>query len=332
MLACLGVLAGTGASAAAAFAVLSPLRNALSRDRRREALTLGLAISAGQGLVLPSPVVIAATAILAADWVRVLAIGLPLAVLAAGAGAAMAGRAGRELPLATGSPAPRALTEATALVAACLIMALMLIVQSIGDIPSEPLGGGGARETILGAGRPLVLLLTGVGIMAIAAKAWRRNGFSEYGWAAEAIAHAAPLMLVLGAAGGLQSLAQTSHMAEMLAEKILPLSIGLAVPFLAAAIMKTLQGASLVAAITAAGMVQPLLPALGLDSDTGRALAVLAVGAGAMTVSHVNDGLFWLVADGAALRPAQTLRRFSALTALQGGVAMAGILVVRALG
>jgi GntP family gluconate:H+ symporter len=166
--------------------------------------------------------------------------------------------------------------------------------------------------------------------MVCSVRAWRDHGFSEAGWAGLAIARAAPLMLLLGAAGSLQTLAQGSHMAELLAEKVLPLSLGLAVPFLAAAIMKTLQGASLVAAITAAGMVQPLLPALGLDGETGRALAVLAVGAGAMAVSHVNDGLFWLVADGAQMRPAQGLKWFSLTTLLQGAVALAGLLAVRA--
>ena len=60
-------------------------------------------------------------------------------------------------------------------------------------------------------------------------------------------------------------------------------------PFLIAAAIKTLQGSSLVAAITAAGMVQPLLLPLGLDDPNGKALAALAVGAGAMTVCHVND-------------------------------------------
>ncbi len=294
-------------------------------------MTLGTAIAAAQGLVLPSPVVIAATAILAADWVRVLALGLPLAALVAAVGAGSAARAGSSTEAVPRDAAGAAATAAMGLVGACLVMVLLLIVQSVGDIPSEPLGGGGARETILGAGRPLVLLMAGVGIMVVAAKGWLDNGFSETGWMPQSIARAAPLMLVLGAAGGFQALAQGSHMAEMLAEKVLPLSLGLAVPFLAAAIMKTLQGASLVASITAAGMVQPLLPALGLDSDMGRALAVLAVGAGTMAVAHVNDGLFWLVADAAKMRPSENLKWFSATTVLQSAVALAALLVMRAM-
>jgi len=324
----IGVAAGSGTSAGAGFAVLGPLRTALAGNLpRRAALAMGLAVSAGQGLLLPSPVLIAATAILAAGWVRVLAIGLPLALLSAGAGAIAAYRiapADEAVPAAK----PSSPWGAAGLVVACVTMALMLLVQSIGDIPSEPFGGGSARETILGAGRPLIVLLAGVAIMVAATGAWRRGGMSETGWAAEAIARAAPLMLLLGAAGGLQSLAQTTHMAELLAERVLPLGLGLAVPFLAAAIMKTLQGSSLVAAITAAGMTQPLLASLGLDSETGRALAVLAVGAGSVTVTHINDGLFWLVADAACMRPARALATVSALTLLQGmGVLVALVCV-----
>jgi len=62
----------------------------------------------------------------------------------------------------------------------------------------------------------------------------------------------------------------------------------------------------MVAAIATAGMVQPLLTPLGIGDENGRALATLAVGAGAMTVSHVNDEYFWLVAAGG--RPAKTSR------------------------
>jgi len=71
-------------------------------------------------------------------------------------------------------------------------------------------------------------------------------------------------------------------------------------------------------AITAAGMMQPLITALGLDGANARALAALAIGAGAMTVSHVNDDYFWLVADRAGFTPLRGLTAFSIGTLLQG--------------
>jgi len=316
----LGLVAGAGASAAASFAVLSPLRG----TQPRAALTMGLALSAGQAFLLPSPLLVAATAILSAHWVRVMAFGVPLAVLSASVGAVIAGRmAGR-----AEDPAPthiRSMIDWPArvgLVASCLVMVSMLIVQSLGDIPSEPLGGGSSRELILGVGRPLIVLLAGIGIMAVATRGWESGGLSESGWAADAIARVAPLVLLVAAAGGLQSLGQSLHNAELVAERLLPLSLGIALPFLVAATMKILQGSSLVAAITAAGMMQSLLPSAGLDGETGRALAVLAVGAGAVTGTHVNDPFFWLVADGASLRPARALGWVTGATILQGVLAI----------
>ena len=110
----------------------------------------------------------------------------------------------------------------------------------------------------------------------------------------------ASVLLIVCAAGGLQRLCQLTGMAEMLGERALAWHLGafgVLIPFLAAAVIKTLQGSSSVAAITAAGMVQPLLSAIGLADANGTALAALAIGAGAMTVSHVNDEYFWLVTE-----------------------------------
>jgi GntP family gluconate:H+ symporter len=89
-----------------------------------------------------------------------------------------------------------------------------------------------------------------------------------------------------------------------------------------AAVIKTLQGSSLVAAITAAGMIQPLLTVLGLDTEAGHALAVVAIGIGSVTVSHVNDDHFWLVSGSGGLRPWQGLKTLSLGSLLQSIVAL----------
>ena len=100
------------------------------------------------------------------------------------------------------------------------------------------------------------------------------------------------------------------------------------ISFLVAAILKTLQGSSLVAAIAAAGMVQPLLVVLGLNDPNGKALAALAIGAGAMTLSHINDEYFWLVTDRAGLTPPRGLGTFGAGTLAQGVFAVAVLVIL----
>ena len=103
------------------------------------------------------------------------------------------------------------------------------------------------------------------------------------------------------------------------------------VPFLVAAAVKTLQGSSLVAAITAAGMIQPILGPLGLDSESARALAALAAGSGAMAASHVNDDYFWLATAYSGIGPARGLLAITGGTIVQGTVAVAGLLALSAL-
>jgi GntP family gluconate:H+ symporter len=341
-----GFFAGLAASPAAAFALLEPLVRAVAGgagpSRRGAApAALALAISASHGLALVSPVPIVAAAILGAPWSRVALFGVPLAVLLAGLGAAWS----RWLAVADVAPqAPSqqspAIAKANGWSAAVLVIATavplaLLIVQSLGEIPSEPLGGGTAREMVIGVGRPLVLLLVGIGIMVIGNARIGGKCLADNAWSARVLGSVASPLLAVGAAGGLQQLCQETGMAELLGEQISTWHLsgagGLLVLFLVAATVKTLQGSSLVAVITAAGIAQPLLAPLGLDAAIARALAALAVGAGAMTVSHVNDDLFWLASLVGGIRPLRALAVLTAGTLMQGIVAVAVLMAIVAL-
>jgi gluconate:H+ symporter, GntP family len=339
----LGLVAGLGASSAAVFTVLTPFLRAISgaSPPRREAATvsLALAISASHGLVVFSPIPIAAATILGAPWQRVVLFGLPIAVVLAVIGAAWARYLAVVVrpvaPPIAEEPSPKAPTRgawpATVMLLATAVPVLLLIAQSLGEMPSEPLGGGRTREMILGFGRPLVLFLVAFVIMA--AGLWRLSlkAVSDDIWTSRALANIAGPLLIVGAAGGLQSLCQETGMAELVGEHLLGIPGGVLIPFLVAATIKTLLGSSLVAAIAAAGMVQPLLAPLGLAGDSGKALAALAVGAGAMTMSHVNDEYFWLVSTSAGLSARRALVAVTGGTLVQGLVAVAALLLLSAL-
>ena len=71
------------------------------------------------------------------------------------------------------------------------------------------------------------------------------------------------------------------------------------------AILKSAQGSSTVALTTTAGIVAPPAALLGLDSPVRTCLACMAIGAGAMTVSHANDSFFWVVTNFGAMTPDQ---------------------------
>jgi gluconate:H+ symporter, GntP family len=83
-------------------------------------------------------------------------------------------------------------------------------------------------------------------------------------------------------------------------------------------VLKTAQGSSTVAIITASSLVLPLLPALGLDNENGRLLCVLSMGAGSMVISHANDAYFWVIAKFAGLEMRTMLRVYSVATVLMG--------------
>jgi GntP family gluconate:H+ symporter len=347
----IGLVGGIGASPAAAFALLTPLLRPIGgqsiEKRERAAVALALAISGSHGLIWLTPVPIAAAAIIGAVPERVALFGIPLAIVLAAVSAVFA----RNLPR-PGSPSPASISPppleaapepgspagkplpgyAVALVLATALPLVLLMIQSIGDNPREPLGGGPTRELIIGVGRPLILFLVGVGVMVLAQP---RQSFTLLGsstWTTRIFANIAGILLVVCAAGGFQKLCQETGMADMFAERVLgwhpEVLGGIMVPFLLALTIKTLQGSSLVAAITAAGMMQPLLQPLGLADTNGKALAALAVGIGAMTISHVNDEYFWLVTGTAGFRPLRGLATLSFGTLLQGLVALVLLLLV----
>ena len=337
---CVGLIAGLAASPASGFALLTPLLRPVAGKRQsqeRDTLAMALAISASHGLAVLTPVPIAAAAIIGADWNRLSLFGLPLAVMLAILGALFArwslplSAAAEPLESVPQPPEKPSTGYPIVLIAAIAIPLVLLMVQSIGEMPSEPLGGGPKRELVLGVGRPLILFLAGVSVMTIGHLRRSLCLFADSAWTGRIFGDAAGLLLTICAAGGLQHLCQQTGMAEVLGERLLAWHLGMfgvLIPFLIAAVMKTLQGSSLVASITTAGMIGPVLLPLGLADPNGKALAALAVSAGAMTVSHINDDFFWLIADRARLTPLRGFTKFSAGTLLQGLIAAVALSIL----
>lgn len=87
--------------------------------------------------------------------------------------------------------------------------------------------------------------------------------------------------------------------------------------FLAAALVRILQGSATVAMITAAGLVSPLLTASPPDA-IGLASLVIAIASGGSMLSHVNDSGFWLVSQYLGMSEKQTFRSWTVMTAILG--------------
>jgi len=138
-----------------------------------------------------------------------------------------------------------------------------------------------------------------------------------------------PILFVTAAGGVLGKVISTSDMVNYITTNAGVLeAVGIFFPFLLAAILKSAQGSSTVALTTTAGIVAPLLGAMGLDTPVLTALTVMAIGAGAMTVSHANDSYFWVVTNFGKMTPEQGYKTQTVMTLILGIASMIGIFIL----
>ena len=132
------------------------------------------------------------------------------------------------------------------------------------------------------------------------------------------VKQAFPILIVTGMGGALGKVIGEIPLREHLESLSGLESFGLLIPFLIAALLKTAQGSSTVAIITAASIIFPLLPLIGLESEMGKVWVIMAIGTGAMTVSHANDSYFWIVSQMSGMDVKTAYRTHTLGTLIQG--------------
>ena len=138
-----------------------------------------------------------------------------------------------------------------------------------------------------------------------------------------------PILFVTAAGGVLGKVISSTTMISYITENAsFLMSMGIFFPFLLAAILKTAQGSSTVAITTTAGIVAPMMATLGLATPVMAALTVMAIGAGAMTVSHANDSYFWVVTNFGKMTPQQGYKTQTVLTLVMGIASIIGIFLL----
>jgi gluconate:H+ symporter, GntP family len=177
----------------------------------------------------------------------------------------------------------------------------------------------------------VIALLIGVAFALRLPARLGRGMLSTDGWVGEAIASSATIILITGAGGAFGRVLQESELPALLGDAVSRYDLGLLLPFVIAAVIKTAQGSSTVAMITTASLVAPLLETLGVDTELGRAFTTVAIGAGAMMVSHVNDSYFWVVTQFTGMTVRTGLRLQTAGTLVQGVAAGAAVWAASAL-
>jgi len=324
------------------FVILSALNKAVAKragiSLAATAIALSLGLYATHTMVPPTPGPVAAAGILGADLGLTILWGLIIAAVTTVAGwlfsILVAARVPVEPYRADEVPVtdtPLADAEAPSAGKALIPIAvpiLLIVLRSIAELPAKPFGTGGLVPVLSFLGQPVVALLIGVALALTLPRRLEKEMLSTSGWVGQAVVDAAIIITITGAGGAFGRVLQNSGIAKVIGESLASANLGIWLPFLVAAGIKTAQGSSTVAIITTAGLMAPLLPALGLDGDTARALVVVAIGAGSMVVSHANDSFFWVVTQFSNMDAKTGYRLQTVGTLVQGLVGAAAVWAV----
>lgn len=322
------------------FIILSSLNKAISKKTGIPVLVFAISLAAGlyaaHVFVPPTPGPLAAAAILEADLGMVLLLGLAVSIPVSLTGYLWARFVGKSLKEQEGSNDMHVQSQSKDFgvkpfqAFLPLLMPISLIaLKSIVNYPTRPLGEKTLFFIFDFLGNPIVALLIGVFFAVRLGSKTPKKEQEE--WISEAFKQAGSIVLITGAGGAFGAILRSMDIASWINLESSSGLGGLLIAFTIAAVLKTAQGSSTVAIITTSAIIAPLLDSFGLLSVVDKALAVLAIGAGAMTVSHINDSYFWVVSQFSNMDVKTALRGHSLGTLFQGIVGILLILILHQL-
>ena len=323
------------------FVILDPIRKALVRRTAVSAVSMTFALSSGLFIShvfippTPGPIAAASTLGIGDYLLQVIGLGLLCSIFPLIAGYFFARWIGSRVQskdevdpeevakvyndlIASYGKLPSAFSTLAPIMVPISLMALSSVVAMLGLT-------GFAPELIRFLGTPIIALAVG---MALATLQLFSVGRSEefYAICNNSLMTVGPILFITAAGGVLGKVIATSDMVNYISHHAdIFRDMGIFFPFLLAAILKTAQGSSTVALITTAGIVAPILPILGYNTPIEVTLVCMAIGAGAMTVSHANDSYFWVVSEFSGLTPDQGYRVQTMGTLVLGIAAIAEI-------
>ncbi|MBR2438284.1 MAG: GntP family permease [Bacteroidales bacterium] len=317
------------------FVIVNPIRKWLARKTNFSSVTLTVALSAGLYIshvfIPPTPGPIATAGLVGLESNLLLVIGLGVAtsiipLIAAYFFATAIGKrvkSSDELDVESISQAynQHNLPGTAASVTPIL---LPIILMAGGSIASFAKMEGFTAQLLIFLGKPIIALTAG--LISALPLLWRsKMGKELYNITQESLKTSGPIIFITAAGSVLGQVIIEAGFVQYIQQNASSLAnIGLFFPFVIAAIIKTSQGSSTVAMTTTAGIMglyfsdASLMAALGMTTPIDAALAVMAIGAGAMTVSHANDSYFWVVTNFGGLTPQNGYRTQTALTLILG--------------
>ncbi len=165
-------------------------------------------------------------------------------------------------------------------------------------------------------GHPMIVMLVSVLVAVVTLGLGRRVPLGDLMTSSgTALREIAPILLIIAGAGALKQIFVDGGVNDQLGLMLKSLPVPpLVLGWLIAGVIRLALGSATVAGLTAAGLVAPLVKASGVDPN----LMVLAIGAGSLMFSHVNDSGFWMFKEYFGLSVKDTLRSWTLMEGLVG--------------
>ncbi len=316
------------------FIILSSLKKALAKRAKVAIASMSVALATGlyatHTLVPPTPGPIAAAGNIGAEGFlgTIILIGLIVAVPAVIVGYLWAVKVASKIEVPEDleegglnyDDIVKSFGKMPSTFKAFLPIVLPIVLIAAGSIAKLTGIENGFINLLTFLGAPTVALMFGVLASFLLLPKFNEETMS--GWIGEGLVAAAPILLITGAGGAFGKVIANSGVADLISKMNMDALAGgslfLLVPFVIAAALKTAQGSSTAALVITSTLVAPLLPSLGIEGAVPLALVVMAIGAGAMTVSHVNDSFFWVVKEFSGMKIKEAYKAQSMATLLQG--------------
>jgi len=323
-----------------AFIILVPLIYSLQRKTGKSLLLYGIPLLAGLAIthtfIPPTPGPVAVADILNADLGWVILIGflasIPAAIIAGPLFSKyISKRIFIEAPKATEKSVEDSTFPPVELILTIIGIPILLIVGN--TLLNSPLFSEDAIPTLLKEwlqmiGHPFSALII-ANIIAWYVLGVRRGISKErlLKITTKSMGPAGIIILLTGAGGVFKQILVNTGTGEMLANYFANAGVSILLfAFLAAVIVRVLQGSATVAMITAAGITAPLL--VGDITEINKALLVIAIASGASILSHVNDSGFWLVGKYLGLTEKQTFKSWTVMTTILALVGFATVIIL----
>jgi len=317
------------------YVILNPLNKALARESGTSMTVMVVALATGlyatHTMVPPTPGPIAAAGALNADLGKVMLLGLIAAVPASLSGLFWAMKIARKYEVVTDTQESYSdivekfgkLPNTFLSFLPIIFPIVLILLKSVAEFPSKPFGGGRFESFLSFIGEPVTALMLGVLCSLLLVKKGSMKEALD-GWMGKGIKDSATILVITAAGGSFGQIIRGSPIVDVIKMNLGGLNLGIFLPFLISAALKTAQGSSTVAIVMTSSIIAPMLSTLGLDP----ALTVIAIGAGSMVVSHANDSFFWVVSQFSNMSVTTAYKAFTSATAIEGMVAFMAVLIM----